>query len=144
MPESLRAVLTGRLSRLPEEQQRLVCLGAVVGEVFEVEVVAGAAEGDASLADAFAAMEAARAVGLVEPIADRPGRYRFAHALAQQAVQAELTPYEVARSHAAVAAALRRRGENLPGQLLPARPPLRTGHGPRTRRGGHAPPPARR
>ena len=118
VPESLRSVLTGRLSRLPEAQRHLVCLGAIVGEVFEVEVVAGAAEGDVSLETAFDAMEAARAVGLVEVVADRPGRYRFAHALAQQAVQAELTPYEVARSHAAVAVALRVVSEEGPNQLF--------------------------
>ncbi len=118
VPDSLRSVLTARLGQLPESQRRLVCLGAIVGEVFEVDVVATAAEDESSLEDAFAAMEAARAVGLVEPVADRPGRYRFAHALAQQAVQAALSPYEVARSHAAVAAALLATTQDRPGQLF--------------------------
>jgi DNA-binding CsgD family transcriptional regulator len=117
VPESLRSLLSARLSRLPDEQQRLVCLGAVVGEVFEVDVVAAAAT-DVQLEEAFAAMEAARAAGLIEPVVDGPGQFRFAHALAQQAVQTELTSYELARAHAAVAATLRARSADRPGQLL--------------------------
>ncbi|MBD3781439.1 MAG: AAA family ATPase, partial [Micrococcales bacterium] len=117
VPESLRAVVAGRLAELTEAHRELVGLAAVAGVVVDASVVAGASDRQVSPEDALAAMEAARAVGLLEQVVDHPGQYHFAHVLAQQAVQAEFGARRVARAHAAIAEALRSRTGSGPAEL---------------------------
>jgi DNA-binding CsgD family transcriptional regulator len=54
----------------------------------------------------YRGLAASAAQGLVEAVPDAVGQYRFAHALARQAVLEAMDPYERASAHAAIALAL--------------------------------------
>ncbi len=108
-PESLRHTVSQRLSGLPPEHRRTVEVAAVIGEEFSVPLLATvrAADGRAdSPALTFAGLEAAGALGLVEPVRGSDGRYRFPHGLARQAVLELLGDLQEARDNACVAQVL--------------------------------------
>ncbi|MDP9435436.1 MAG: AAA family ATPase, partial [Actinomycetota bacterium] len=104
-PLSVRDALQSRLSGLSQPQRQTLELAAVVGEDVDVAtlVAASAWSRDTTLL----ALDDGVAYGLLECPA--PGRYRFAHALARQAVVELLPPSRRARQHARVAEALESR-----------------------------------
>lgn len=101
-PLSVRDALQSRLLCLTEPQRQTLELAAVVGEECDVPTVLGASEWsrDATLR----ALDDGVAHGLLEYLA--PGRYRFVHALARQAVVELLPPTRRAHQHARVAGVL--------------------------------------
>ncbi|HEY5979798.1 MAG TPA: AAA family ATPase [Microlunatus sp.] len=107
VPGSLRGLVHERLARLVPGHRDIVTRGAVIGESFGVELVrvSGVDPGRAA-ADVYRALAASTAQGLVEPVPGAVGQYRFAHALARQAVLEAMDPYERASAHAAIAIAL--------------------------------------
>lgn len=99
VPESVRAVLGQRLSRLPEETRLVLGTASVLGQTFrfdEVECVSGLPE-----AEVEAALDEAIRAGLVRETG--PDVYAFSHALAQGAVYAEMTGRRQRRLHLAAA-----------------------------------------
>lgn len=111
VPDSVRAVMAGRLAELTGEQRELVGLGAVVGESFAVDLVRAAAARagggpSISAAEVFGALAAATARGILETDPGRAGQFRFPHALARQAVLDSLGAFELASAHARVGFAL--------------------------------------
>lgn len=95
VPESVRAVLGQRLSRLPEETRAVLSAASVLGQTFcfeEVERVSGLPE-----AGVEAALEEATRAGLVRET--RPDVYAFSHVLAQRAVYTEMTGRKQRRLH---------------------------------------------
>lgn len=119
VPGSLQAMVRGRLGRLSSPEQGMVGRGAVVGEVFDVDLVHAAGDPQLeSLKDVYGGLAAAASMGLIKPLPDRLGTYHFPHALARQAVLAELDAYTVAVTHAAVGRALESAGLRDPSRLL--------------------------
>ena len=106
MPVGVRDVIRRRLARLPEQTKALLAVAAVAGHEFDLdvlEVVSGLDE------DALDAVEVALLTGIVLENADRPGRYRFGHALIRQTLHDGMSGVRRARLHARVAEALESR-----------------------------------
>ena len=102
VPDGVRDVVRRRLAALPSPARTLLEAAAVAGRSFDLDAASAAADLDA---DAGATgVEAATAAGLVAE--ERPGRYRFAHALVREAVYARLPAPLRTRLHARLAAVL--------------------------------------
>ena len=105
VPGGVREVILRRLGRLPAGGPELLTLAAVVGERFELEVPAAAAELDDDRA--LELLEAALRERVVAEDEDAAGAYRFSHALVRETLYSELSAGRRAREHRRVAAALR-------------------------------------
>ena len=98
-PLSVRDALQSRLLCLSEPQRQTLELAAVVGEECDVQTVLAASQW--SRESTLLALDDGVAHGLLAYLA--PGRYRFVHALARQAVVELLPPARRAHQHARVA-----------------------------------------
>ncbi|MEU7829844.1 BREX system ATP-binding domain-containing protein [Nonomuraea sp. NPDC049129] len=105
LPLGVRDVVLGRVNRLPGPSAELLRVAAVAGREFDVTIVAEAAGLD--LDAALDRLEPAMAAALVGE--GRPGRFRFVHALVQEALTEVVPVLRRARLHAAVAAAIESR-----------------------------------
>lgn len=84
LPPTLTAVLLSRIDRLGTASRVAVQLAAVLGSEFDGDTLREMARGDlaeSELAEAFTAVERS---GVWRPVADRPGRTGFSHALLRQ------------------------------------------------------------
>lgn len=117
VPASLQGLVRRRLGRLAPGARAAVDLGAVIGDAFDVPLVV-ATGGAGSAAEVFRALGLAAAEGLIVADPRRPGCFRFAHALAREAVTAEMDAYALAAAHAAVGRALERAGDPGDGSRL--------------------------
>ncbi len=108
VPAGVRDVLRRRLGRLPEATNALLRVAAVIGREFDLEVLSGASDHDEERT--LEGVEAALVTGIVADDQVVLGRYRFSHALGQEALYAELSAVRRARLHARVGATL----ESLP------------------------------
>ena len=102
VPAGVRAVIRGRLQKLPPTCDEALEIASAIGREFAVEILE-AASGVGSESVAKALDEAHRA-GLVEEAPT--GGYRFIHALTQEAVYVELGAYRRAQIHGRVGEAL--------------------------------------
>lgn len=107
-PRSVGDTLERRLAGLSPAIREVVEVAAVAGDVFEVATVVAA--GGIEPPQVLAAVDAASAIGLIEPAADGAGDYAFVHALSRRAVLDRLTPSRLAGLHARCATALEPRG----------------------------------
>jgi class 3 adenylate cyclase len=104
LPESVREVIERRVERLGKETLELLRLAAVIGRVFDVELLESMLEIDESrLLDQ---LEAAVAASLLAESDERVGQFRFAHALINQTLYEGLGVTRRARMHQRVAQAL--------------------------------------
>ncbi len=99
LPDTVRAVVTSRVDRLPAGLRSLLRSAAVLGRTFDSELLEGLDCGPIS-----EALEQLTATQLVECAG--PGRYRFAHALTREAVYEGVPLAERHRLHKQAAAAL--------------------------------------
>lgn len=106
-PRSVRDTLEPRLSGLGATALDVIEVAAVIGDSFEVAMLAAA--DDAAPIQILAALDAASALGLIEPVGDDTGVYTFIHALLRQAVLDQLSPSRRAELHARAATALEAR-----------------------------------
>jgi class 3 adenylate cyclase/tetratricopeptide (TPR) repeat protein len=103
LPSSVRDVVGRRVERLGDEALRVLCLAAVIGREFDVDLLATLADiGEDPLLDLLDA--GVSAAVLVE--SDTPDRYRFAHALTQHSLYDELSPTRRQRAHQRIAETL--------------------------------------
>ena len=110
LPPTLRDALMLRIERLSGEAQETLRLLAAARRL-DHETLA-----EASGVDPRALREALReAVAAQLVVADEEGRYAFRHALLREVVADDLLPGERAELHLALARALERRAEGLPG-----------------------------
>ena len=109
LPLTLRSVLGARIDALPEPSRSTLGVASVVGIRFEESVIAALMD-ESPPADVFRRLEDA---ALVVP--DEPGRWRFAHALIQDAAHAGLLASRRRRLHGRLAD-LMERGE-VPGTV---------------------------
>jgi DNA-binding CsgD family transcriptional regulator/tetratricopeptide (TPR) repeat protein len=103
-PESVREVVSQRLSRLAPETTGLLELAATVGAEFELDIVLRAA----GLADAqlLAALDEGIGSGMIEELPSRLRAYRFNHELVRKALYDRLGSARRAELHLRVGEAL--------------------------------------
>jgi DNA-binding SARP family transcriptional activator len=106
VPPGVLDVIRRRLVRLPQPTNELLTLGAVTGRTFDLGVVAEAAGVDPDLA--IDLVDSAVASGVLLEDATSFGRYRFSHALVQEAIYGELPAVRRARLHTRVGKAIER------------------------------------
>ena len=99
LPDGVREALGRRLDRLSEEADQLLKTAAVVGREFDYETLA--LLGDQDDEQLLALIEEGLAAQVIEEL-DRPGRYRFTHALMQETLLAELATTRRVRLHGVV------------------------------------------
>ena len=104
VPSSVRDVVRRRTALLPEPTVRLLQVSAVVGREADLDLLVRAADQDvdAVLDD----LDPAIVHHLVVPVADRPGTFRFAHALVREVVVDDVSSLRRARIHLRVADAI--------------------------------------
>ena len=103
-PESVREVVSQRLSRLSPRTSDLLELAATAGAEFELSTIrsaAGLAERELA-----AALEEAELAGMIEEVHARAVAYRFAHELVQRALYDRLSGLRRAELHLRVGEAL--------------------------------------
>ena len=112
LPDSVRQVVGARVARLGDDATRVLSAAAVLGQEFEVDLVATVVgSNEESVLDA---LEAAASAALVGEVRSARGRYRFLHALIQHTLYDDLGPNRQARLHRAAAEALESRlGDDL-------------------------------
>jgi len=104
LPESVREVIERRVERLGDEAVEVLTQAAVIGRVFDLELLESILDIDESrLLDH---LEAAVAASLLAESDERVGRFRFAHALINQTLYEGLGATRRARMHQRVAQAL--------------------------------------
>ena len=106
LPESVREVIERRVERLGDEAAEVLRLGAVIGRVFDLELLESIVDIDEPrLLDH---LETAVAASLLAESDERVGQFRFAHALINQTLWEGLGATRRARMHQRVAQALER------------------------------------
>ena len=104
VPDSVRAVVGQRLTRLGATTSRLLATAAVVGRSFEFDLLARLSDlGEEGLLDVLDTAVRAR---IIEEIPGAPGRYTFSHALIRDTLYDQLTETRRAHLHRRVALAL--------------------------------------
>jgi DNA-binding SARP family transcriptional activator len=114
LPDSIRDVLRSRLARLGEKTALVLSEAAVIGQEFDVDVLATSA--GVQVDDVLDRLDVASRAALVDEPGP-PGRFRFTHALVQQTLYGDLGPTRRTRTHARVAAAMQAVGGRQPGEL---------------------------
>jgi DNA-binding SARP family transcriptional activator len=105
VPRSVQDVVRQRLGAIDPGHDDVVTAAAVAGRSFDLAVVADAS--GRPLDEVEEVTEALQVLGLVAE--EGPGRYRFSHAIARDAVYGMLSGVARSRAHAAVGAALEAR-----------------------------------
>jgi DNA-binding SARP family transcriptional activator len=102
LPESVLEIVGRRVRRLGPAATRVLRTAAVIGQEFDLDVLAEVAEVEEEVAlDVLEAAEPARLIAEI-----KSGRFGFAHALVKNALAQELSRTRRARLHARIAAAL--------------------------------------
>jgi DNA-binding SARP family transcriptional activator len=128
LPDSIREVLRARVARLGPDAARLLPVAAVIGQEFDLDLLAGVAGMDPGhvldLLDAAgrAGLVSEPAPGMAQPEpapawGGRAGRFRFAHALVQHTLYADISPARRTRLHGQVARSMEAIGDRQPGEL---------------------------
>jgi class 3 adenylate cyclase/tetratricopeptide (TPR) repeat protein len=109
IPEGIREVLGRRLSRLSENANKALAIGAVIGATFDLATIeaAGGPIGD----ELFDALDEAAVASVVREVPGTVGRYTFSHALVRSALYEELTTNRRVRMHWRIGEALEARYE---------------------------------
>jgi len=113
LPDSVRQVIGARVARLGEEAGRVLSAASVLGQEFEVDLVASVVGSDED--SVLDVLESAASAALVGEVRATRGRYRFLHALIQHTLYDDLGPNRRARFHRAAAEALEARIGDDPG-----------------------------
>jgi class 3 adenylate cyclase len=106
IPEGVREVVGRRLSRLSEPANALLATAAVIGSVFDLDLVATVSGIEED--DALDALDEACAAALLRESA--AGRYEFTHALVKSTLYEELSATRRGRRHRQIADAMEARG----------------------------------
>jgi class 3 adenylate cyclase len=115
LPTSVREVIADRVARLGEEPLRALSTAAVIGQEFDLDVLAAATEVDEDRL--IEILEGAATVALVTESSDSPGRFRFVHALIAHTLAHDLGPTRRQRTHLRIAQALEALGAERAGRI---------------------------
>ena len=116
LPESVREVIERRVERLGGEALEVLRHAAVIGRVFDVELLESMLDTDA--AALLDHLESAVAASLLAELTEQVGRFRFAHALINQTLYEGLGATRRARIHRQIAEALEEQCGDEPGERL--------------------------
>jgi len=122
LPETVRHAIVMRVQRLADEQVALLETAAILGRSFDAEtLLAVSGEPETTVHDT---LQAATAQQLIEEDPSRLGRYRWRHALTQEAIYAEIVTPRRQAIHSRAAEVLAKlestRSVDLAGHLLGA------------------------
>jgi class 3 adenylate cyclase len=115
LPTSVREVIADRAARLGEEPLRVLTTAAVIGQEFDLDVLAAATEVDEDRL--IEILEGAATVALVTESSESPGRFRFVHALIAHTLAQALGPTRRQRTHLRIAQALEMLGGERAGRF---------------------------
>ena len=115
LPRSVREVITHRAARLGEEPLHVLSTAAVIGQEFDLDVLAAATEIDEDRL--IEILECAATVALVTESSESPGRFRFVHALIAHTLAQDLGPTRRQRMHLRIARALEVLGAERAGRF---------------------------
>jgi tetratricopeptide (TPR) repeat protein len=121
MPETVREAVLLRLGRLDPDEIEVLRAAAVLGRTFEYGLLVAVAAADEDVV--LAALESAVAQQLLEESAGSGDRYRWRHALTQEAIASDTVVPKRQRIHSRAADALQRSNGDaiaLAGHLLEA------------------------
>ena len=104
VPSGVRDVVRRRIALLPGATVAMLQVAAVIGRDVEFDLLT-AASGD-SIDTVLDAIEPAVVHRLLAPVPERPGTFRFSHALVREVVAADVSALRRARIHLSVADAL--------------------------------------
>ena len=107
-PRSIQDALARRLAAVPDELAEVIGLAAVAGEVVDPSIVVEACDLDPDVA--LAGIDLGVRAGLLVAETQTEGWYRFAHALARQAVLDRMPASARAAAHARIAGILESQG----------------------------------
>jgi class 3 adenylate cyclase/tetratricopeptide (TPR) repeat protein len=116
LPESVREVIERRVERLGSEALEVLTRAAVIGRVFDLELLESML--DIEEGQLLDHLEAAVAASLLGESSERVGQFRFAHALINQTLYEGLGATRRARIHGRVAQALEQLYGEDPGEHL--------------------------
>ena len=116
LPTSVREVVGARVARLGDRAAAVLAVAAVIGQHFDLELLALAA--DTPEEDVLDVLDAAAAVAVVAETPGRPGWYRFSHAIIQHTLYLDLGPTRQSRVHRRVAEALETLSAGDPGDRI--------------------------
>ena len=105
LPEGVREALGRRFDRLSEEANELLTMASVVGREFEYDTLSRLIDSEDEAL--LARIEEGLGACVIEEL-DRPGRYRFTHALMQETLLGELSTTRRVGLHGQIAEALER------------------------------------
>ncbi len=103
-PETVRELYQSRLDSLGADERHVIEVAAVVGDDFEVGLVAAATGREPS--SVLGAIDTGASLGLLEAVPAAPGSHAFVHSLARQSVLGLMAPSALALANAAVGEAL--------------------------------------
>ena len=116
IPQTVREVISRRLSHLSAECNRVLLLASMLGREFELDTLA--LLGDAPEDELLETLDAALAARVVTDSPGSPGRLRFAHVLIRDALYDGLTSVRRVRLHRQVVDAIEAQHGDEPGPHL--------------------------
>ena len=111
VPDEVREVIRRRLEPLPQEVRDLLSLAAVIGREFDVPLLEAIAPSTVLAPSILEQLGEAARVGAVLAVAERIGRFTFAHALIRDFLHDELSPARRSALHLEVGHALISHGQ---------------------------------
>ena len=106
LPNSVRAVIGTRVSRLGEEAARALSAASVIGRDFDFDLLVSVTSMDED--ELIDLLDQAHSAALVNELPDSPGRYSFSHALVQHTLYEDMGATRRTRMHHAVGEAIER------------------------------------
>ncbi|MBA2724722.1 MAG: AAA family ATPase [Actinobacteria bacterium] len=110
VPEGVRLVIGRRLERLRDETKKVLTAAAVLGRVFEFDLLAGIH--DLHQLDPLDAMDEAERAHLIAPMAGRDARYTFVHELVRQTLLTDVSLPRRQKFHLQIAEVIEDRRES--------------------------------
>jgi class 3 adenylate cyclase len=110
IPEGVREVVLQRLARFPPATHDVLATAAVIGQQFEVRLLAAVANGGMPVV--VEALEAAERARLIRPVPGNANRYEFAHQLIRSSIYEDMPSSRRRWLHRDVGLALEQRGGN--------------------------------
>jgi class 3 adenylate cyclase/tetratricopeptide (TPR) repeat protein len=108
VPAGVRVLVGRRIARLPGRAPEVLAVAAVIGVRFDLPLLLAVVADDIGEPAGLDALAHAEVAALVSPEPDRPGWYRFAHALTRTALTATMPSAQRLALHDAVGRALER------------------------------------
>ena len=110
IPEGVREVVLQRLARFPAVTHEVLATAAVIGQQFDVWLLAAVANG--GMAVVVEALEAAERARLIRPVPASANRYEFAHKLIRSSIYEDMPTSRRRWLHRDVGLALEQHGGN--------------------------------